>query len=272
MRLAMSAAYEGHPYSTSPLGSEDSLRGLSVEDVRQWFRGNLLSTQFVVGIVGDVIPEDAAGVLARELGRLRSSHSSSIDAPQWPDAPVINEESRDKAQTALVLAFPGPSRRDESRFAGQLAATIASGLGGRFFDELRDRQSLAYTVHAYTSERSLSGMFLAYIATSPEKEDVARRGLLAEFQRFCDAAVTEDELSRAKKYTIGSHAIAQESGATILGNMLDAWMFGAGLNELAEFESRISAVTAEDILKFARESFDPSRMVQGVVRGVGRMV
>jgi zinc protease len=91
---------------------------------------------------------------------------------------VIRTEQREKAQTALALAFEGPSRNDERRFAAQLIASIASGLGGRFFDELRDRQSLAYPVHAYTSERQLAAMFLAYIATSPEKEETARNGLL----------------------------------------------------------------------------------------------
>jgi zinc protease len=144
-------------------------------------------------------------------------------------------------------------------------------LGGRFFDELRDRQSLAYTVHAYTSEHQLSGMFLAYIATSPEKEETARAGLLKEFARLRDEPVTDDELARAKRYTIGAHAIRQESGAAILGDLLDAWMFG-GLHELVDFESRIEAVTKSDIQQLAKTFFDPARRVEGIVRGVGKVV
>ena len=153
-----------------------------------------------------------------------------------------------------------------------MIATIASGLGGRFFDELRDRQSLAYTVHAYTSERQLAGMFLSYIATSPEKEETARQGLLREFERLRTEPVTGDELARAKRYAIGSHAIRQESGGAVLGEMLDAWMFGSGLRELALYESSIEAVTADDILAVAREFFDPNRRVEGIVRGIGKTV
>jgi zinc protease len=145
-------------------------------------------------------------------------------------------------------------------------------LGGRFFDELRDRQSLAYTVHAYTSERQLAGMFLSYIATSPEKEDIARQGLLREFERLRSEPVTDDELQRAKRYSIGSHAIRQESGGAVLGEMLDAWMFGSGLSELSTYEASIESVTAQDILAVAREFFDPARRVEGVVRGVGKTV
>jgi zinc protease len=272
MRLVMSAAYQGHPYSLSPLGTEESLRAATAEDVRQWYRARLLAPQLVVGVVGDVDPDETAAYVARAM---RGSHEATvhgIEKPHWPNKEITCVESREKAQTALALAFEGPSRTDERRVAAQLIATIASGLGGRFFDELRDRQSLAYTVHAYTSEHQLAGMFLSYIATSPEKEEVARQGLLREFQRLRDEMVTEDELARAKRYAIGSHAIRQESGGAQLGEMLDAWMFGTGLRELTEYESRVQAVTREDMLALAREFFVPERRVEGVVRGVGKSV
>ena len=272
MRLVMSGAYGDHPYARSPLGTEESLRSLTVEEVRQWYRGQLLGSSLVVGVVGDVVPEDVAGVLAREFGALAPSEPRPVGPPVWPGRETIIVEPRQKAQTALALAFPGPSRYDHRRFAAQITATIASGLGGRFFDELRDRQSLAYTVHAYTSEHQLGGMFLAYIAMSPEKEDIARRGLLEEFAKLRAEPVTDDELTRAKRYTIGAHAIRQESGGAILGDVLDAWLFGSGLHELAEHDAHIEAVTREDLLEMARTFFDPDRRVEGIVRGVGRIV
>lgn len=272
MRLVMSGAYGDHPYSRSPLGKEESLRSITIDQAREWYRSHIQSAPLVLGVVGDVVTDDVAGVMAREFGALVPDQSSAVAEPTWPQSASIKVESREKAQTALALAFPGPSRTDDRRFAAQLTATIASGLGGRFFDELRDRQSLAYTVHAYTSEHQMAGMFLAYIATSPEKEEIARQGLLAEFDKLRDAPVTMDELERAKHYTLGAHAIRQESGAAILGDVLDSWMFGSGLNEIDEFESRISAVTRDDIQRLARDFFDPSRHVEGLVRGVGKIV
>ena len=84
--------------------------------------------------------------------------------------------------------------------------------------------------------------------------------------------MTDEELQRAKQYTLGAHAIRQENGAAILGDILDAWMFGSGLGELDSFESSIAAVTPADIQALAQEFFDPSRHVEGVVRGVGKVV
>ena len=184
----------------------------------------------------------------------------------------IAAESRDKAQTAIALGFPAPSRSDDLRFAASLIATVASGLGGRFFDELRDRQSLAYTVQAAVNEKRLAGMFLSYIATSPEKEGVARAGLLAEFAKLREHPVSAEELTRAKEYVVGSHAISQESGAALLGEMLDAWMFGEGLQEILEHDTRVRAVTADQMRDVARKYFDPEKRVEGIVRGVGRTV
>jgi zinc protease len=272
MRLVMSGAYGDHPYARSPLGTEETLRAITVEQAREWYESHLQSAPLVVGAVGDIATDDVAGVLARDFGAIVPSAPRQLQPPVWPKASVTRVESREKAQTALALAFQGPSRRDDGRFAAQLTATIASGLGGRFFDELRDRQSLAYTVHAYTSEHQLAGMFLAYIATSPEKEEIARKGLLAEFEKLRDKPVTTEELDRAKKYTLGAHAIHQESGGSILADMLDAWMFGSGLGELDEFEARISGVTPDTIQSIARKYFDPSRHIEGVVRGVGKVV
>jgi predicted Zn-dependent peptidase len=54
--------------------------------------------------------------------------------------------------------------------------------------------------------------------------------------------------------------------------MIDAWMLGSGPGELAEHDSRVSAVTADDVLQLARKYFDPARRAEGVVRGVGRTV
>jgi zinc protease len=272
MRLASSVAFKGHPYGIPPMGTEESLRAITAEQARDWHRTKTLESAVVIGIVGDVDPGQAADLVAREFGALELDKPPKVGKPRWPKSVKIAAESRDKAQTAIALAFPGPSRTDDARFAASLIGTVASGLGGRFFDELRERQSLAYTVHAAASEKRLAGTFVSYIATSPEKEGLARAGLLAEFAKLRDSAVTPEELDRAKEYVVGSHAISQESGGALLGEILDAWMFGDGLHEILEHDARVRAVTAEQMKDVAEKYFDPEKRVEGIVRGVGRTV
>ena len=267
MRLLTSAAFPDHPYGVPVNGFESSLAAIDAAQVREWHRERVLQSHAVVVIVGDVDPGEAAAAAARHFSRIRPAERAPVATPDWPDSPVISFESREKAQTALALAFPSPDRRDPDRYTARILSGIASGLGGRFFEELRDKRSLAYTVSAYPVERSLAGMFVSYIATSPAREDEARQGLLAEFAKLRDSPVTDEELARAREYAIGTHAIRQQSGAAVLGDILDAYLFGTSLEELTEHDSRIRSVTAEAIQALAQRYFDERKLVQGVVRG-----
>ncbi len=271
MRLATTAAFAGHPYGVPATGDEVTLPTITADAARAWHRERVLGGPAVIAIVGDAEPDDLAALAAARFGELAGGELSQLQPPVWPSAVVQRVEQREKAQTALALLFPGPSRKDPARFAAAMIAGVASGLGGRFFDELRDKQSLGYTVHAFANERALAGTFGAYIATSPEKEEVARRGLLNEFARLRDELVTTRELQQAQTYAIGVHAIRQQSGGAVLADMVDAWMFGT-LAELREFDQRVRAVSAEEMRRLAVEFFDDGRRVEGVIRGVGRTV
>ena len=252
-------------------GDEASLPRITADQVREWHAARFLNGPTMLAIVGDADHDELAAMMAAPFTELLGGVVSPLERPEWPMETVQRVDTRDKAQTALAMLFRGPARGDASRFAAQMIAGVASGLGGRFFDELRDKQSLGYTVHAFSSERMLAGAFGAYIATSPEKEEVARRGLLLEFAKLRDTPVTARELEQAQTYAIGTHAISQQSGGSVLAEMVDAYMFG-GLHELAEYEARVRAVTAEQMMELARDYFDESRRVEGIVRGVERAV
>ncbi len=266
LQLAAQAAWGAHPYARVALGTERALRSLQPSDLRTWHGAVALNGEQVIVVVGDADPEAMASMAAGAFGQLRAVPRPPIAPPDWPAQSASVAEQRDKAQTAMALTFPGPSRADASRFAAALLGGVASGLGGRFFEALRDRQSLAYTVIAAPVTRPLAGQIVAYIATSPEKEEQARRGLLDEIAKLRDAPVTPDELERARRYALGTHAIRKEDGGALMGDMAEAWLFGA-LEELEEFDVRMQAVTAADLQDLAQRFLDPARCVEGIVRG-----
>jgi zinc protease len=271
MRLAGTTAFAGHPYGVPVSGTEESLRRVAVEELRVWHGARVLQAHSVIAIVGDVNADDAAALAARELRNLAPGDPPEIPRPVWPASVRTAAEERDKAQTALAIMFPSPARDDDDRFAAAMVAGVASGLGGRFFEELRDKNSLCYTVHAFQAERRLAGTFAAYVATSPDKEDVAREALLREFEKLRSTPVGADELARAQTYAIGTHAIRQQSGGSVLADVVDAWLFGR-LAELDEFEEQIRRVTPDQMRVIAERYFDPERRVEGIVRGVPKTV
>jgi zinc protease len=272
LRLLTAAAFPGHPYGVPASGTEESLATIGATDVRDWHRTRVLEGSSVIAIVGDVDPGEIAALVAARFGEMRWRERAVLASPVWPGAPMLIAESRDKAQSALALAFPSPAREDDARIAADLLAGVASGLGGRFFDQLRDRQSLAYTVSAFAAEWRNAGMFISYIATGPEKEEIARAGLLAEFAKLRAEPVTSAELAQAKEYAIGTHAIRSQSGGALLNELFEAWLFGKGLSEIDEHDSRIRRVTAIEMQALANRYFVESALVQTVIRGTGRSV
>jgi zinc protease len=167
------------------------------------------------------------------------------------------------------MAFPGPARRAPDRAAAQVWAAVASGLGGRLFEALRDRRSLAYTVVATTWQKARAGAILTYIATSPEREEEAREQMLIELDRFTREPVSETELRQAVNYLAGQAEVSRQSATAVAGEILDAWIAGSGLAELDDPAAPFRAVTAADVMRVAAEYLDPERRSEGVVRGTG---
>ena len=266
LRLASTTAYAGHPYGVPATGTEASLPLITRDAIQQWHRERVLSGAITIGVVAEGNPDDIAALVAGAFPALRHVDPKAPTVPSWPAQAMEVVEPRDRAQSAIAMLYPGPGRQDPDRFAASLIGGIASGLGGRFFDELREKQSLCYTVHTFLSERWRAGAFVAYIATSPDKEAQARSGLLDEFRKIREGQVTAEELARAQTYAVGVHQIHMQSGGAVLGEMVDAFMFGS-LRELDDVDRNVRAVTLADIQRVAQTCFDPARRVEGIVRG-----
>jgi zinc protease len=201
----------------------------------------------------------------------RAADGSVIDQPgyQIRENGSSRVVEREKAQTALAMIFPGPDRRSPERFAGEVWAAVASGLGGRMFEALRDRRSLAYTVLASSWQRGRAGALVTYIATSPEREEEARTAMLEQLEQFAREPISEQERSQAVNYLAGQAEISRQSASALASEILECWVIGNGLMDLEDPAGSYRAVTAEEVLQVARQNLDPGRRAEGVVRGSG---
>jgi zinc protease len=274
-QLAFAAAFGEQGYGLPVSGLPHTLPACTAADVRAWHREALLVARPAIVAVGDVEPARAAEQLAAVFADRRGSSGDAGEPTPMAWAvgdggePPTRVVARDKAQAALAMAFPGPARRDPDRGAAEVWAGVASGLGGRLFEALRDRRSLAYTVVASAWQKARGGAMLTYIATSPEREDEAREQMLVELERFTREPVSEAELAQAVSYLSGQAQVSRQSAGSVAGEILDAWFSGSGLQELDDPAARFRAVTAEDVLQVASEHLDPERRAEGVVRGTG---
>jgi zinc protease len=270
VQLAHRAAFGDAGYGLPVLGLPETITRLTGADARQWHRRVIQAGRTVLIAAGDFDIHRVADRLAAHFGA--SAMAAPLD-PLPPAAPAVDGGARtevverDKAQTGLAMLFAGPDRRAADRHAAQVWAAIAGGLGGRLFEALRDRRSLAYTVAAFPWQRRRAGAIVTYIATTPGREDEAREGMLAELADFRARAPEPAEVERAVSYVVGQAEVGRQSAGVVLGEILDAWLQGTGLEELQDPAAPYRSVTPEDVLAVASRYLDPARRVEGIVRG-----
>jgi zinc protease len=271
-QLAFAGAFGDVGYGLPVGGLSETLASLSPTDVREWHSRALVGVRPVVVAVGDVEVERASDTLAAAFGdRPPRQAVGRPDSVGWAvdDGGSSRVVNRDKAQSAFAMIFPGPGRRDADRAAAEVWAAVASGLGGRMFEALRDRRSLAYTVLASSWQRGRAGALLTYIATSPEREEEARAAMLNELDRFTREPVSEAELTQAVNYLAGQAEVSRQSAGSWAGEILEAWLIGNGLADLQDPGGAFRAVSADDVLRVAEENLRPSQRAEGLVRGSG---
>jgi zinc protease len=271
IQLAFRAAFGDVGYGLPAQGFPETVPTLDPAMVRQRHEAELELGRSTVVAVGDLDPEEFAARLAGIFGGgpARPAPEVAVGTNSFPTAgpPTVWAVERDKRQTALAMFFRGPARTDPNRHSAEIWAAIASGLGGRLFMNLRDRRSLAYTVMGNSWQRAGAGGLLLYLATSPEREEEARAGLLEELAAFRREDVDPAELARAASYLSGQALVARQTSGAIAGEIVEAWLVGTGLAELEDPAAAYRAVTVESVRELAITCFDPSRRAEGIVRG-----
>jgi len=268
LQLFYSVLFQRHAYGFPAQGHEETVNSISREKIIDWHLSHFSPDNLVVSVVGDVDANQIKEFVEQSLCSGNSPKKSfRIFQIQNPSKIESCIENLDKNQTALVLGFSGPRYTDEDYYALTVLQNVLSGLGGRFFEELRSRQSLAYQVSTFLVSRFYGGAFLAYIATSPENEEQAKNGLLKEFEKLITDPISEQELKQSLQYTTGTHQIGLETYHAQMVQFAHNELLGKGFEEVERFKAKIEKVTAENILEVALKYFDLNRYAVGMVRG-----
>jgi zinc protease len=260
--------FEHHPYRMPTLGSKPVIEALRPEDVRAHHARLVVKPNLVLAVVGDVDPDRVAQGVAARLAELpEGPFDPPSPALEDPPSEIRHAELRkDRNQAHLVIGFRGVAVDDDDRFALEVLAQLLAGQGGRLFLELRDRQGLAYAVSASSVEGVAPGYFVTYIATSPERLEQARSGLLAELERTLQSAPDAAELDRARRYLTGNFVIDQQRDAAHAAQISLGDLYGLGPDSGDEYVPRVEAVTAEDVLRVARRILRMDAYTEAVIR------
>ena len=265
------AFFGDYPYGMPIQGTPESIQGLSPERLREYLRALARPERMVVSIVGDVKVEQAAALVEqlfdRELAEAGAPEPSP--GPAERDGPQLVSDELDKNQAHVIVGFDAPVIASEDRYALDLLHAALSGQGGRLFFELRDRQSLAYSVYPGAVTGLDTSAFMINMGTSPEKIEQAVEGILEQVRRLHTDPPSGRELEEARRYLIGHHDIRlQRNSMRAMSAALDK-LYGLGFKHSFDYGDFIERVTAEDVAHVIDRYLNLDRAVVSVTRPPG---
>jgi zinc protease len=267
--LFQQALYPAHPYRFSSIGTADSLKKIDRAALAKYWTAFAQPENGVLGVVGDVDPDAFVRALETRLGEWKSAGAVALPARTQPSVPAKPRETtvaKKKNQSHIVYGFLSLSIEDPDVAALDVLTQVLGGQGGRLFVELRDRQSLAYSVTAFEMEGIDPGSFAVYMAGEPAKLDKSLSGIRAELTRAVGEPITAEELARAKGYLVGTQAVSmQRFGAQAMVLSLDE-LYGLGPTYHLDYAKRIDAVTVEDVQRVAKRVIKLDAPVVAIIK------
>lgn len=261
IRDFMLTLFEGHPYAKDMIGSEQSVSKIKNEELKTFWQKHLFKSNTTLILAGRY---DENLWLKKIEAATKSLREGSAPINKFPVGEVKDKivfQKLEKEQSHLVYGFRGLTIHDDDRFALQVIQSILAGQGGRLFLELRDKNSLAYSVSPLRLEGLDTGYFGAYIGCSPDKVSKALQMMKEQFQLLCEKKVDDHELLRAKRYLMGRHDIDLQRTGSVASSILYDDIYGIDFNETFQMGEKYFAVTANDVQRVAQKIFNQKSVI-----------
>ena len=267
-QLFRQAAFGSHPYALPSFGLAVPVQSMKRENLVRWHRAMVRPATMVAAVVGDMEEAEAIDLIGSSIVDWVQEGHGEKDPGQlvaWGASEIV--ETRRRQQTAQVIGFPTPGLQTPERFPLDVVQAVTSGLGGRFFEEIRGKRGLAYAVHAFNYHKVAGGAFAVYLATSPRDEAEARRFLFQEIARLRHEGPRRDEIERAVRFVRGTHAITLQNNVQRAYRYADAEVRGIGMEAVQSYPERIMAVGFDEVRDAVWRHLDPDHCAMGVLRG-----
>ncbi|MGK5113155.1 MULTISPECIES: M16 family metallopeptidase [unclassified Geodermatophilus] len=273
-RTALAARrYGTHPYAEQ-LPSVDLVGAVRSQALRKLHRDRVLPAGSTLVLVGDLDPAAAVDAVGTALAGW-TGEGTAVAAPPAPQLAPGHLEVVDRpgaVQSNLRLGGPAPSRTDPDLPAVRLANMVYGGyFSSRLVENIRERRGYSYSPRSSVDHLAAASSFLVEADVATEVTAPALLETWYELGRMALTPVTAEELDGARRYVLGSMALATATHAG-LASTLSA-LVGAGLAPgwLAEHQRALAEVTVEQVQAAARRYLQPIGLTAVVVGDAARV-
>jgi predicted Zn-dependent peptidase len=239
--------YGKHPLARSVLGTEESVGGLAVDQMRGYFESRYAPNNMFVAAAGRVDFDALIKQVNDRCGHWTASQTSRETPSSNPKNSFHLVSRPSSAQQYLLQLADAPSAEDRRRYASKLLATMfGDDSGSRLYWELVD-SGLTESASVGHYEYQGAGMYFTWISCNPEEaaENFAR---LTDLQNQAEATgFSDDELHQAKSKVKSRVVLGSERPRNRLFNVGGNWLQRREYRSVADDLKALEQVSLDDI-------------------------
>lgn len=246
------AAYKDQPFGRSILGTQDTVKSFTREDLNNYIKEHYFGGNMIFAAAGNVEHEEVVQLIKDFLSKIHSKELKKSQNAGYTSGEY--REHRKLDQVHLLIGLPSVSRDDNKYHTFKvLDSILGSGMSSRLFQEVREKQGLAYSIYSFNSSYADTGMLSIFAGTDSSNLDKLLKSITTELKKLSTDNLKEEEVNRVKERVKSQILMSRESvssRAETLGHYYGNYNKYISKNELIE---KISAVTIYDIKKAAEE-------------------
>ncbi|MFC3415852.1 M16 family metallopeptidase [Algoriphagus hitonicola] len=263
-RLAAAMVYgKDHPYGE--VSTEETIKNISVDDVRNYYQTFFKPNIAYLVVVGDMTKAEAEQVVGDYFSRWEQGDVPSFDYPtpsRTNTTKVGLVDRSSSVQTVINVSQPvelklGDKDYIPSRLLNQI---LGGGSSSRLFVNLREDKGYTYGAYSSIGSDRLIARFSANASVRTEVTDSAMVEMLYEINKIVDEGVTEEELEKAKANLSGSFGRSLESPQTIANFALNIERYDLPKDFYANYLKNLNDLSVEDINATAKRLIDPDKL------------
>lgn len=264
--------WPNQPLGRSLTGTEETLAGMTRDDILSFRAANYVSSGTIVAAAGNLKHDKVVKAVSRYARCLaQGSRPQFVPAVSDQKEPSVLLYTKPIEQTQLALGIRTCSRHDERRFALRLLNTIlGENMSSRLFQVVREDNGLAYSICSSLGFFDDVGALNISAGLETEKLPQALQLITGELKRLTHSLVAPAELRRARDYVIGQIDLSLESTENQMMWMAEQLLGYGKTIPATEIKQRLCDVKASEIRTVARDFFRPERLCLALVSPLKR--
>ena len=243
-------------YGKPIIGTEASVKGFTADEIRKYYKERYTKDNILVVVSGSFDKNEIIQKIDQyfsKLGDKKIDRRDKIDFSFNAGKKIV---SKDINQVNICISHQSEDYNSKNKIYTDILANIIGGsMSSRLFQEIREKNGLAYSVYTFNQYYLSGGLTSTYIGTNLENYEKAIEITLAEFKKLRESGVTEDELQKAKNKYMSRLAFSMENPRSRMGILGNYYIRKNEILDSEKMKNEVNDVKIEDVNTFAKTKY-----------------